>query len=227
MPQGDKLLTSMSNVRNSPKWSMRARPTDKDQRGKSPGPGAYGLPVTEMTKYSRSPKAQFGTSDRESMGKAGSAPGPGQYAPKDAMACTPKYGFGTSLRSGAANRSSTPGPGTYDVRGTMQQTSSTFSARYGEGKRAQTPGPGAYAPKHDVFDMSPKFGFGTAQRPGLSTTSKGPGPGTYQHLSTLGGNVICGNAPKYSMKPRREDGSGMTGKSGGPGPQFGPFTQFG
>jgi len=223
-------LTTLSSIKNTPRWSMRGRCDDTTSGKKSaasPGPGAYGVPVTEKTKYSRPPSAMFGTSNRDpGQSRQSSLPGPGTYMPKEIGNETPKIGFGTSNRGSESARSRTPGPGTYDVRGNMAGVTVSFSARHREGNaRSNTPGPGAYgAPKFDRFEATPKFGFGTATRPGLGGNATTPGPGSYAQLGSIGQNALMPTSPSYTMKPRR-DPVGAKG-NGNPGPS-GPFTLFG
>lgn len=198
--------------------------SDGEKKGASPGPGAYGVPRAE-TKYARAPQAMFGTSNRDQGLNKNQLPGPGQYVYKDIGNETPKIGFGTSSRGSDSARSRTPGPGTYDVRGNIGGVTVSFSARYKDSARSNTPGPGAYVPRFETFEATPKFGFGTATRPGVeggSTTT--PGPGTYAQITSIGQNPIMPTSPKYTMKPRREP-VGAKG-NGNPGPS-GPFTLFG
>eukprot|EP00397_Hematodinium_sp_SG-2012_P061310 GEMP01080980.1.p1 GENE.GEMP01080980.1~~GEMP01080980.1.p1 ORF type:complete len:232 (+),score=41.16 GEMP01080980.1:122-817(+) len=222
------LLTTLSSVKTAPKWSFRGRSSGAGEAGeKNPGPGTYAAATPDKSKYSRAPAAMFGTSSRDGPG-GGFAPGPGQYNSKSVLSeGTPKYGFGSSQRSGLARRSQTPGPGSYDVRKGMDGLQISLSGRFGESRRARTPGPGAYSSNDSTYEQSPKFCFGTSLRPDLQLATKNPGPGTYQAMSALGGNVVFQSPPKYSMKPRREMLKTSAHSTPGPGAHGGQFTTFG
>jgi hypothetical protein len=220
------LITTLSNVKSSPKWSMRGRFETK-MRHTAPGPGAYPIVSQDKTtKYTTPPSFAFGSSVRD--GKFGhQIPGPGQYTPFDPNMTTPKYGFGTAGRGGLGRKSNYPGPGTYEPTSGNDGPRFTAAGRRDRSSKAPaTPGPGAYKPNLDAaYDAGPKWGFGSSARTGMMTMSGTPGPGTYSLGSTLGGAPHLASAPKYSMKPRRPMGKSQSGP--GPGAHGGAFTQFG
>lgn len=217
------LLTTLSNVKQAPKWSFRGRgdPASMETPAKNPGPGAYGVTQPDKSKYTRAPAATFGTSSRDGP-RSAACPGPGQYATRQTE-CTPKYGFGTSQRAGMGNRSQTPGPGAYDVRGDACRGQVSLGARFSDAsRRARTPGPGSYN-STTTYDHGPRFGFGTSLRPDLQVPTKNPGPGAYQAMSSLGGNVVFSSPPRYSMKARRDENKGSCSSPS----HGGQFTTFG
>jgi len=221
------LITTLSNVRSSPKWSMRGRFETK-VRHTAPGPGTYPIvTVDKTTKYTTPPSFAFGSSDRSAkFGHA--APGPGAYTPFDPNAVTPKFGFGSATRdSGSGTRARTPGPGTYEpMKGNDGPRFTAAGRRNNNSQAPPFPGPGAYKPNVDAaYECGPKWGFGSSVRNTLSTSNSAPGPGTYPLGTTIGGAPHIPSAPRYSMKPRRDQTKPST--TPGPGAHGGAFTQFG
>lgn len=215
------VLTNMSNNKTAPKWTIRPRLTAKERAQSAPGPGQYNSTNPSLDKFSRSPACGFGTSNRDGRGFVGQ-PGPGAYTPIDPNWTAKKVNFGSEKRLGMGSRSSTPGPGQYDTRGGMDGLMKSMSARFENGgsmgRRSNTPGPGRYDPSRKQLDQSePRWGFGTASRPDLLSTSKSPGPGTYTPNSTC----IDPTCPKYTLKPRRNNL--QSAKTDGIGPTY---TQF-
>jgi len=212
---GGAMYGPFTDMGRGPKYSMRARSTERagGSRGNAPGPGAY-----TPQRLGKAPCASFGASMREGMTPGGkAAPGPGAYDVKSAPS-SPKFGFGSSSRPGSAERSGPgPGPGAYTLQSTLGTHGISIGARP-EDKQARqaAPGPGAYTLKYEEGKSDPKFSFGTGQRPGLSHPNKNPGPGTYQ----VPGGLDTHGA---SMAPRRDDA--VHAKPGGS--MYGPFTQFG
>jgi hypothetical protein len=138
------LITTLSTVKSSPKWSFKGRFDSKTQANAAPGPGAYGAPSDP--RQTAKPAFSFGSTSRDGYHGIGN-PGPGQYTPVDPNHCTPKFGFGTSGRGGLARRSTTPGPGTYDAApGNVGPRFTAAGRRSGESKAPPAPGPGAYKP---------------------------------------------------------------------------------
>jgi len=219
------LITTLSTVKSSPKWSFKGRFDSKTQANAAPGPGAYGAPSDP--RQTAKPAFSFGSTSRDGYHGIGN-PGPGQYTPVDPNHGTPKFGFGTSGRGGLARRSTTPGPGTYDAApGNVGPRFTAAGRRSGESKAPPAPGPGAYKPIFGAAnDMPPKWGFGTSTRHGLTSYSATPGPGTYNQESLLLGSATKPACPKFSMKPRRDERV-QDMKTPGPGAHGGAFTQFG
>lgn len=206
----------------APKWSLRPRLKPKDGASTAPGPGAYNFTATSMDKYRTSQRYGFGTSSRDGKSFVG-VPGPGAYTPFDPNITAPRWVMGSESRLGMVRRSQTPGPGTYDTRGNMDGLQKSMSGRFESKRSHSNPGPGKYNPFHaQTEDAEPRWAFGTSSRPELLGTSKSPGPGTYEALSTLSGNPVISNCPKYTLKPRRNP----LKSADTPGPKFGPYTQF-
>merc|ERR1719424_1572875 len=92
----------------------------------------------------------------------------------------------------------TPGPGAYDISNVPRrgpQCSIGRSGRAASETRSRTPGPGAYG--DGAKSSTPKWGFGTAQRPISGGPAKNaPGPGAYnvdgpkrtRHAYSIGGS---------------------------------------
>lgn len=236
VPPVGQLLTTLSQNRQGPKWSFGAgkgdgTPAGARVRPHTPGPGAY-AGNSNNTK-SRTPSWGFGTSGRE-MSRSGSAPGPGQYAPKASQkAAAPFYGFGSSVRAGVGGFNGvTPGPGSYapNYTATRQDAPkySTTPRRDGgsavkQHQSSATPGPGSYASGNRRNGGSPEWGFGTSGR-GRNGNSGTPGPGSYQSRELIGGG------PKYTMRNRAEENGIVVGgldSTPGPGAFGGQYTQFG
>jgi len=204
--------TSLSHVRNTPKYSMSGR--QKDSRTmETPGPGAYSTSVLDAApgKEKHSPRGYgFGTNPRTatapSPDRPKTAPGPGQYTPSNPrISPAMKQGtFSTSGRKGdKAPPAVNPGPGAYSHSGRIGADGPKFSMpnRLSSQRGLMTPGPGAYQSGADEKDsrrmQSPRHGFGTSSR-SVSPPRHTPGPGAYNsdHLMKKG--------PQYSMRVRRE-----------------------
>mmetsp|Transcript_109347 Transcript_109347/g.193682 ORF Transcript_109347/g.193682 Transcript_109347/m.193682 type:complete len:266 (+) Transcript_109347:72-869(+) len=215
------LISTLSNVRASPKYSIKGKPRD-GRKNDYPGPGAYQHGNESFTKYSQTPKYGFGSSSRDGYSRPSSAPGPGQYSPDNPSIPRRACGFGTSVRKGGGSRSDHPGPGSYNLEGQMGKDSPKYSTT---SKRAASvnlanPGPGAYQPSDSWTskkEQQPKWGFGTSPREGRQTNNT-PGPGSYSRESGLGG-------PKFSMRSRAERSN--RNSTPGPGAHGGLYTQFG
>jgi len=212
------LMTPMSHVKTSPKWSFgRGKQEDKASED-MPSPGQYQPPPPEETsKFASGPKHVFGSGDRSKLSQS-KTPGPGQYQHQDHMgaggaqySCTPRR------ERPETDISQKPGPGAHDIPQALGAAAPT--AKFGSSQRRQgsspvSPGPAAYEATHTQTCLtSPKWGLGTAdQRPKPLDTGGNkvgpPGPGTYIIPSRLV------EGPKYSAAPRRED----TARSEGPGP---------
>mmetsp|Transcript_19167 Transcript_19167/g.42528 ORF Transcript_19167/g.42528 Transcript_19167/m.42528 type:complete len:226 (+) Transcript_19167:116-793(+) len=220
--RSEPVITSMSTVKSSPKWTIGGR-SNRDRMDMIPGPGAYGSHPLEKVKYSASPNYQFGTSSRD--GPLGApVPGPGQYSPESVQEhkrAAPRVGFGTSPRQPNGRRPNGPGPAAYDIKDARPSSPKySVAPRRNAGYGPSTPGPGQYntSARHSVAEGAPKWGFGTSQRQGLNSNAKTPGPGSYQHA------VKIGDGPKFTMSARRIPPSKTT--TPGPGTHGGSFTQF-
>lgn len=219
-PVKNQLITGLSNVRTSPKWSFGGR-QGRLSTLNVPGPGSYANTSIDTTsKFSKGARFGFGTSTRGTAYEK-PVPGPGSYGHKGitgdegpAFSCVPR-------RFKDETQKDMPGPGAHDLPslvGTGPKYSGT--PRRGETTTQTIPGPGAYNQDDQyIMDTTPKWGFGTAKRPGFGKGDTAPGPGAYT-MATL-----TGNGPKYSMQSRRDQKS--TEISPGPGANGGQFTQFG
>merc|ERR1719158_2012113 len=93
---GHPLITGLSHVKTSPKWSFNGRQNHLNQ-ALGPGPGSYSTPAPDSTsKSKRAPGFAFGSASREIIDKQ-RVPGPGSYAHKThcgsegiAFSCTPR-----------------------------------------------------------------------------------------------------------------------------------------
>uniref|UniRef100_A0A0G4GMQ6 Uncharacterized protein n=1 Tax=Chromera velia CCMP2878 TaxID=1169474 RepID=A0A0G4GMQ6_9ALVE len=193
MPKiADNFLTTTSNVRTSPKWSMGGRYSSKYDNA-NPGPGTYNAGIDG--RFHNTAKYGFGTSERKG-GNGQNVPGPGTYDARlgsDAphFSCTPR-------RNGPNARMNVPGPGTYQP-GLSGKSEPKWG--FGTGLRAAysvpaTPGPGTY--NGDKQSGSPKWGMGTGLRQPINSTKHVPGPGAYN----LPGLLTEG--PKYTVLGRRD-----------------------
>lgn len=231
------LMTGLSSVKTSPKWSMQGRWGAGRGKDEAPGPGTYASEgFHETSRFSRSARFVFGSSTRDGLGiDGGKCPGPGSYTPNTLPVdeVRPRWGFGTSTRDELGKvKGAAPGPGTYSFADTVgsrggPQYTATPRRNYdgAENARRALPGPGAYSEvgkaKEAVNIASPRWGFGTSVRQPLASATQAPGPGAYRQSNTLGSA-----APKYSMGARRVIPDNTKGTPG-PGAHGGAFTQFG
>mmetsp|Transcript_12755 Transcript_12755/g.30526 ORF Transcript_12755/g.30526 Transcript_12755/m.30526 type:complete len:225 (+) Transcript_12755:56-730(+) len=214
------LITNLSQVKTLPKWSFQGR-SGREAAQNVPGPGAYGHITSEKDKFAKSPNFVFGSSSRDG-GRGAAQPGPGQYSPDDPNITSTRYGFGTSTRGPISRRSGGPGPGSYEARSTLEGGPKyTAAPRRSQSAGSAVPGPGQYGKDsvRAVQEASPKWGFGTSQRQGMSSVNRTPGPGQYEAATKMG------EAPRYSMKARRVPGGNSN--TPGPGAHGGQYTQFG
>mmetsp|Transcript_20536 Transcript_20536/g.36434 ORF Transcript_20536/g.36434 Transcript_20536/m.36434 type:complete len:232 (-) Transcript_20536:22-717(-) len=218
------LITTLSQNKVAPKWTIGGRGGSSSSRPSTPGPGSYstGAPVSR----SRNPAYGFGTSSRDGM-SAHPSPGPGAYAqqqrPRSAGPC-----FGSSRR-GLNGDNRTPGLGSYNPNLSSTRFDApryTATPRRGAHNevysRIGTPGPGHYtstnSPLHGGGKNAPQWGFGTSHR-NNGCNSYSPGPGAY-NSSTVG------RGPAFSMRCRSDHGVSSS-QTPGPGAFGGMYTQFG
>lgn len=228
MDSNKTLMSKQSTVRSSPKFSFRGKPEEKPPKaGKDmPGPGKYGCPSVSQ-KYVRSASYAFGTSQREfakSTNPKRAMPGPGTYVPTDPNDSSLKYGFGSADRMPRKKPGCGPPPGTYNLGSTLGGKSVTIISKR-EGKRsASLPGPGAYKPDDKPCrEALPMYGFGSESRDGFfAKDNRMPGPGKYELMKELGGNICVPTSPSFSMKSRRRP----LRADSTPGPIFAPYSQF-
>lgn len=234
MKEESKLLTTLSNNKAAPKWSMgsgrrTSGSVNSIARPGTPGPGAYGAASAASAAARLSPSYGFGTSRRDQLNSNG-LPGPGQYQPQDRpRSAGPVYKFGSSAR-GKHTNCGTPGPGSYapNVAVTRNEPPKYYITPRREKALTReygaAPGPGAYSsPERPQSAKSPEWGFGTSER-ARRQHHGGPGPGAYQTRTGLG------TGPQYSIRAKTERYPGSTGgypqDSPGPGRYGGPYTQF-
>merc|ERR1719379_1306830 len=142
---GHPLITGLSHVKTSPKWSFSGRQNQLSAL-QAPGPGSYTTAAPDSTsKSKRAPGFAFGSASREIIDKQ-RVPGPGSYAHKahvgaegNAFSCTPRR-----VRIQASVEQ--PGPGSHDLPGLCGKHGPRYSAppRRNESKKSQGPSPGAY-----------------------------------------------------------------------------------
>lgn len=230
------LLTSLSTMKKSPKWTLTGRDNFEEKMSVSrsqnaPGPGAYGCPSN--SKFNRASAALFGSSTREGGFTQMKKPGPGNYSPcafnSSTICKSPDYRFGSASREGidaATRRCRTPGPGTYEVKYIEEHLSTSLRSRSAEPRKPNTPGPGAYATPRELGGT--RWRFGSEKRPALGSEGKNPkpGPGTYAIKNTVGTqNPLINAAPKYTFVPRRNPN--FKNDTPGPGAHGGCYTTFG
>jgi len=221
---GATLITTLSPVRTSPKWSFRGREGGGSTPDHVPGPGAYAPIPSDRDKFTAAPKFGFGSSSRDGL-MGVSQPGPGQYKPEDPNMVSARWGFGTSTRGPIGKTSSGPGPGAYELRSTLSGSKWTTSARrIASTGSLGTPGPGQYAThlitSGPTFESAPRYGFGSSGRSRVGT-NKAPGPGTYELPNSSG-------SPRWSLRGRWPSNTPSPHKSSpGPGAHGGQYTQFG
>lgn len=215
------LITVVSNIKGSPKWSFQAKPRDSGRKTETPGPGSYSVSSPEnSSRFSKSPNYGFGNGSRDYQ-RPYSAPGPGQYSP-DKNINSAKYGFGTSNRRGQSPRDH-PGPGSYQIDGSIGNSSPKYTAnkRRDLAATVDSPGPGAYQPNFQMSSsksLDPKWGFSRSPREG-GRLYDNPGPGQYNT------GVTDRTGPKFTIRGR----SDLTKPNitPGPGAHGPPHTQFG
>lgn len=217
------LITGLSNVKTSPKWSFGGRLTRLSSMV-VPGPGAYGNTSVDCTsKFTKGARFGFGTATRARAYEK-PVPGPGSYGHKTivgqggpAFTCVPR-------REGEKMQKDMPGPGSHDLPDLVGKTGPKYTGtpRRAEFTRAIVPGPGAYdQDDHATSEGKPRWGFGTAQRTGIADKrGECPGPGTYTQITLLGSK-----SPQYSIQARRDAARAI--ETPGPGAHGGHFTQFG
>jgi hypothetical protein len=215
------LITGLSHVKTSPKWSFNGRQNHLSPLN-GPGPGSYSTPASDTTsKSKRAPGFAFGSASREIIDKQ-RVPGPGSYAHRPHMGSDGKAVSCTPRRVKGLTPSESPGPGAHNLPGLCGAGPKvTLTPRRGDLLKAAAPGPGAYNHEDYALVQAPeKWSFGTSTRPGIESSGKTPGPGTYNHREHVGSH-----GQQYSMQSRRE--GVKLQKSPGPGEHGGCFTQFG
>lgn len=227
------LISVVSNVKSSPKFSFNARPRD-GRKTDTPGPGSYSAGSSESaSRFSKPPS--YGCSFQSNVGRLSApnlgGPGPGEYTPNNSTTRNnPRFGFGTSTRRGF-DRPQSPGPGAYKVDHEIGQSSPKYTSlsrdsRRNDMARPNSPGPGAYQPSHQMSsakNIEPKWGFSRSPREGARSATS-PGPGSYA-TDTVIGEGSRRSGPKYTMRPRHNKLQQQpTPAPGGHGPVY---TQFG
>lgn len=219
---GHPLITGLSHVKTSPKWSFSGRQNQLSAL-QAPGPGSYTTAAPDSTsKSKRAPGFAFGSASREIIDKQ-RVPGPGSYSHRHYMGSEGNCFSCTPRRVKGAAAIDQPGPGAHNLKGLVGTTGPKFTAtpRRGDPSKAAAPGPGAYNQGDDaLFQAAQKSSFGTSTRPTIGESSKTPGPGTYNHKEHVGFH-----GQQYSMQSRREGVKLQT--TPGPGAHGGHFTQFG
>lgn len=197
-------LNAASSYKNSPKYSFTSAVSTVDKKKHMPGPGQYDVRGSDKEKFARCPSWTIGGSCKDSGRELGAMPGPGAYSPANPAFTSPKYLFTTDSRLKVREMPLTPGPGQYEVRGKPEGSSPSICSKPESKMRATTPGPGQYKVSYEALsyiESSPKVSFGASNRRDLAL-NKTPGPGSYEHLTSLGGNCTMRTPAKYSIKGR-------------------------
>lgn len=151
------------------------------QNSISPPPNAYN-PATHFTSKA-SAKWGFGTEKRNNTAGSNLSPGPGNYElGSSAFSNKFKFHMGQKLDDGK-DKMNVPGAGQYDPdykAVTKNLPKYSMKARFNTlTDKMNVPGPGQYENHLKNKKDAPKFGFGTSQRPKL-TSNDSPGPGHYK-----------------------------------------------
>jgi hypothetical protein len=200
-------LACSSSYKTAPKFSFTTAGEGPQKKKAVPGPGHYGQIGPDKDKFKRSASWVI-SATREGGGNWFQPPGPGAYTPGDGRNA-PKWCFSTEKRLHELPKPNYPGPGHYPVDPKNNAVSMSISHKPEAPRGHQMPGPGQYKPSFEASSQvgsSPKIGFGTSSRSDL-TSSKTPGPGKYESLSTLNGNITMRNAQKYSIANRYKEPS--------------------
>jgi len=220
-----ELLTSLSSVRTSPKWSFRGKPASAKKQS-TPGPGQYQGHLSldlSLVKASNSHNSGFGSNSPRELYKPTAAPGPGAYSPTNPAQVSTRCSFGRSQRPSAKTKALTsPGPGAYAQKKVMGWEGSKFTAapRRELHRTSEVPGPGSYGPADSaVAEVGPKYGFATSPR-SFRKKSHSPGPGAYS-IST----GTLKSSPRPTIGCRRE--APRLSETPGPGEYSGATTTFG
>jgi len=216
-------MTQQSMHKTSPKFSMSARIPPRELKKGMPGPGNYGQTNVTLDKYKSSPKISIAGANREGK-EWGVTPGPGQYKPPLAGKTMPSFGFGSEARLHAVKESRGPGPGSYETRGNLEGLKFSVSSRpSGTSNRSLTPAPGQYKPDYgQIEETAPKSSFGGSSRAELAP-SKQPGPGQYELMPILGGNISMRAMPRYTIQGKYN--LSKTDVTPGPGAAVSMFTR--
>lgn len=195
-------LLAQSTCKASPKYSFPGAPLQKRDKKDTVGPGQYSQTNVDKDKFQRSASWAIGSGQRAVGSSYCRQPGPGAYALHPEQVGK-KWVFGSEKKLPEVKRRDVPGPGAYEVRSKIDLGPISIASRVAPPeKRADVPGPGSYKPVHDSrshFTSMPGIGFGTASRSDL-LLSKAPGPGHYENVTTLCGNIATNTPAKYSIK---------------------------
>jgi len=217
-------MTQQSVHKTSPKYSISARIPPRELKKGMPGPGNYGQTAVTKDKFASSPCISIAGANREGK-EWGVYPGPGQYgAPALAGKTMPKWGFGSEARLHEVKTSRGPGPGSYETRGNLEGLKFSVSSRpSGSSKGSITPAPGSYKPNYEQVEPGQlKMSFGGSSRAELAP-SKQPGPGQYELLPILGGNIAMRAMPRFTIQGKYN--LSKTDVTPGPGAAVSMFTR--
>jgi len=195
-------ITTLSTKTAPPQWGFGAPRYKKPAAETAPGPGKYGEPNYEISKFPRSKSCSFGSTQRNCLSetpvknKKREMPGPGAYgAPDQKGLAAPKWGFGPPDQDRVPKQkvSETPPPGHYMMQSTLSHLGATMASRRSEsGRSPSVPGPGAYKFKADATEnKSPEYMFSNATEKRdkddikVKAARTVPGPGHYKSLPEL------------------------------------------
>lgn len=159
--------------------------------------------------------------------------GPGMYDMAKSTLDKRDVGFAKAQRPGLEAQLGVragdicPGPGQYEVRDKNRKMESTLSQRtvkqlgrhgwfYDNKEDVLKPASNQYKINYSLTEseVSPGIKVGTSLRPPIESQigvgSNETGPGQYKVMTTLGGNAVVANAPKYSfttagwIQPKRD-----------------------
>mmetsp|Transcript_43734 Transcript_43734/g.81607 ORF Transcript_43734/g.81607 Transcript_43734/m.81607 type:complete len:228 (+) Transcript_43734:81-764(+) len=225
---GKVKIKALSTCRSAPEFSFKSRVPVKDKDEAAPGPGKYGVPSCDV-KFRRTLDICFGSSSRLTNKKwAGGAPGPGAYTPFMPSQSGRSCSFGTGPRLPKKKDMGGPPPGNYPIQSSLSGKAVYFAGKpEGKASLGKSPDPGAYKANFgQVYrtDPVPFFGSESREKALLKAGNDAPGPGAYELLPELGGNVTTTFRPSFSFQGRRKPP--RNDKETSPGPSFTTVTLF-
>jgi len=190
-------------VPSSPRWSLRGRIADPNDKlnSRTPGPAQYS---PEKPKSARASllHARLQTNDKKGM-----IPGPGAYGNPDMnriRARPPSFSLGGRLDRSWSGTGMSPGPGAYDARLRGGGLAYSMTPRREDVTSPKAPGPGAYTIASTVGE-SKATGMGIGDRFGDRDKMKSnPGPGAYFPKTDFVSDKE--RVPAFSMTARRSGG---------------------
>jgi len=141
----------------------------------------------------------IGTSNRTDLIQAHNRPGPGKYiihGDFERAQMRPKFHMGIKTQGFTGKNMDMPGPGEYETdvipihhSNVAHYIGTSVRSDLGVGKAYMYPGPGEYEAQIDA-QMDPRIRiagtFGTQKKDTVIKKTFAPGPGSYDHMQTVG-----------------------------------------